>query len=315
MNICFGTTSWSKFFYFCEIISMLFLALIYFRSLYKLYKEGIFFLFEKFDLLIIILSFIQSLLFCFEFIINDYFILSVFISILKFAENITICCLLIMTILWKIPIITALITNYYSVGILIICIIFFLIGLFEYPPFTIYYNKPNIEILLSIIGFFANISIFTLSFIYSKKENFNEGMNLINEDDKIFINDIFQKNLEKMQQTMKTYLYISFTFTLSFAIDLLFNFLKHNKNKTNIKEINNINNTTITNTTNINESSNNFECNYFGNFGDNFLFNQLFYCLISFFFRDFFLHIYVYMKVGISNPVQSSRSSSFIEEF
>ena len=210
MNICFGTTSWSKFFYFCEIISMLFLALIYFRSLYKLYKEGIFFLFEKFDLLIIILSFIQSLLFCFEFIINDYFILSVFISILKFAENITICCLLIMTILWKIPIITALITNYYSVGILIICIIFFLIGLFEYPPFTIYYNKPNIEILLSIIGFFANISIFTLSFIYSKKENFNEGMNLINEDDKIFINDIFQKNLEKMQQTMKTYLYIEF---------------------------------------------------------------------------------------------------------
>ena len=208
-----------------------------------------------------------------------------------------------MTILWKIPIITALIINYYSVGILIICILFFLIGIFEYPPFTIQYIKPKIEILLSIIGFFANFSIFTLSFIYSKKENFNEGMNLINEDDKIFINDIFQKNLEKMQQTMKTYLYISFTFTISFAIDLLFSlFLKGNKKIPNLNEQNNNN-------------SNISKCYYYGNFGNEFLFNQFFYCLISFFFRDFFPHIYVYMKVGISNPVQSSRSSSFIEEF
>jgi hypothetical protein len=303
MNICSGTTSWSNFFYFCEIITMIFLSLIYFRSLYKLYKEGLLFLFEKFELLIILLSFIQTLIFSITFLIKDYFILSIFNSIFKFAENITICCLLIMTILWKIPIIIALIINYYSVGILIVSILFFLIGLFEYPPFIIEYNKPNIEILLAIIGFFANISIFTLSFIYSKKENFNEGMNLSNEDDKIFINDIFQKNLEKMQQTMKTYLYISFTFTISFAIDLLFSlFLKGNKKIPNLNEQNNNN-------------SNISKCYYYGNFGNEFLFNQFFYCLISYIFRDLYPHCYVYLKVGISNPAQSSRSSSFIEEF
>ena len=94
---------------------------------------------------------------------------------------------------------------------------------------------------------------------------------------------------------------------LSSYISYFINFLEFNLPSNN--------NTTITNSTYTNGTSTNFECNYFGNFGDNFLFNQFFYCLISFFFRDFFPHIYVYMKVGISNPVQSSRSSSFIEEF
>ena len=63
MNICTGSSGWASFFSFCEVIFTSVLLVIYLRYMLKIVKNKEVSNYEKLDVLVILLSIIQIVLY------------------------------------------------------------------------------------------------------------------------------------------------------------------------------------------------------------------------------------------------------------
>lgn len=300
MNICTGSTGWSLFFYLCEILCASGLFFIYFKSIWNLIVNNEKDYYEKLDLLVIFLSSVQIVLLLIMFMINEYFIVSLIISILKFSENAIICCLLLVIIMWKHYTVTYVIVNYFMMFIFVFDILCFLFGIFAYKPFDTNYCRPKIILLLVILGFILDIGA-SVSGIFLKLKDIVEANEIPVEGEQLYINNMFNKYVDSMNRMMKSYLIIITLFFCSFTIDLLFQIiLKHNIS---------IANKATTQDTVISVPI----CDYYGEFSDQFSMKHFFFCFLLYCVRDVIPHLFIYCSILIYKPSNISRSSSFIE--
>lgn len=314
MNICTGSSSWSSFFTHCEILLTIILFGIYLRKIIKIIRNQEINMYEKLDLLVIILSVLQIFLYIFFFVIKEYYLISLAISILKFSQNSIICCLLLVIIMWKYSSITFLIINYFMMIILISDIVFCIFGLIEYSPFETQYCKPKIEFILSLFGLIVNILVLCCSFYFSSTGNEEESQkNQLIDDDQYYINNIYNKYVDNIKKMMKSYLIITIFFLISFGIDILFNALEQNINIIVPNDNNKISSISDTNNTINGKNTEIFLCPYYGNFDTKFGFKEYLICCISFILRDLSTHLYIFFALFFFKPENISRSSSFIE--
>lgn len=307
-----GSSNWSSFFTLCEILLTLILFGIYIRKIIKIIRNQEINMYEKLDLLVILLSVLQIFLYLVFFVIKEYYFISLANSILKFSQNSIICCLLLVIIMWKYSSITFLIINYFMMTILISDIVFCIFGLIEYSPFETQYCKPKIEFILSLFGFIVNIIVLCCSFYFSTKGSEEEILkNQLIEDDQYYINNIYNKYVDNIKKMMKSFLIITIFFLISFGIDILFNSLDQN-----IKQVITNDNNLISDANSTTLNGNNTEiylCPYYGNFETNFGFKEYLICCISFILRDLSTHLYIFFALFFFKPENISRSSSFIE--
>ena len=296
MFICKGSTIYYYIFLILEIILLLLLTIFYIKYLYKYFinyninKDN----FEKFDILILILSCFQIITIIIKITIKDIYLFDIILIILKFTENIMIALLLIMLIFWKKENIIFFISNYFIISIIILDTSFFLISIYMKNPFE--KNKNNDKILLKLIiylfSFLMNIILIIFSLKkYSKNINEYIDINFVNH----FYKEKFEEYINLNKYYLKIYLIILTTFFLSFGIDiLLITIMSENiifKNNNNKK-------------ININIKNENDNCDK--NLYSNFYIKKLLICFFLFILRDFLPHLYIFLSFFIYKRINVS---------
>jgi hypothetical protein len=329
MNICTGTTGWSLFFSFCEILSIIAIGFFYTKTVYSIYKNDQKEKFEFLDWILIYLSIFQIYFMFFSFLIGFYFGFILILEIFKFSQNFLISGILMYQILiWHKYVVTYDVVKYFIVVLCSIDIISVTIGLaFEFPFFDVSGCKSSTIVTLIMLALTIDILIISFA-VYKNLEEKNDSKSLnILVEDQHNLNDLIQRFATNIKKMKKYYLIIVVTFSLSFFVDLYFNLFMRNQTgdpKTEINNLfsNNTNSSLITNNSNYTSFESNSDtypnnssisCNSNSNFGENFSFKEYLICAISFFFRDLGPHIYIFLAIFIYKPNINSRSSSFIE--
>ena len=327
MKICSGDNIFSVLFNIIELLAILFVCLLIFRNMVYILKirNNIY---DKIDIIVIFLTAIQLIIFIFQLFVN-YFIFSLLISILKFSQNILICSLLLVIVLWKHSNITKKIINYFMISLLIADILIFLFGISYYNPLDENNCESTVNIIIVILSIIINIFIGFFSYQFQnnnsiiddnyKKSNITSGYNsmddLSDNGQEIFINRMYNQYLTNIRNILTMYLLILFPFLLSYLIEFVFYFFfsrniifENEDDKEEGNSTNNNLNAMYFNEKN-NQNSTNDSCNLIRNYGKNFNFINLILCLFGFIIRDFLPHFCVYVvlfKYKIKNSARAS---------
>lgn len=279
MLICSGKSIYGLLFHYTSCFSLFIFVSFYALSLVKYFQNNERNKIHKFDVFILTFSFSQVLLMFFYFI-KPYFLLSLFITLLKFTQNTIICCLLLVILKWKFDSIYVTLMNYTLILILLVDFLCFFGAEYEYALLSLEPCKAKTEILLNLTGYFFDLVIMIMNVYINYHPKQEDSLNLIVKEDQYYLNHVFASFVTRMKKLNITYVIILGFFLLSFSIEIIL-FLAGDDNENNAS--------------NINEN----DCEYYGIFKDLFGKEQMMICFICFILRDILPHLYIYLGLLI----------------